>query len=150
MPSGLKSLLKNGILVNKLILLGSQQKLLSIRDSLESVVQSIATLTTAVPEMLEVLPFGASKGAGVLKFLQHLDLPTESCIAFGDGENDIEMLQYVKVGVAMQNAKPLLKSVANGITLSNDEDGVAHGIKLILQSMERKTPIPIVEENCVK
>lgn len=132
-PSGLYSLVESGIPVNKLIVLEEQEKLVSIRPELESLVQGKATLTTAVPGMLEVLPFGASKGEGVRILLEHLSISPQNCVAFGDGENDIEMLQLVKLGIAMENGKAALKAIASALTASNDEDGVAAGIHLLLQ-----------------
>jgi HAD superfamily hydrolase (TIGR01484 family) len=45
------------------------------------------------PEMLEVLPLGASKGLGVSKLLEHLNIAPANLMALGDAENDIEMLK---------------------------------------------------------
>jgi len=49
----------------------------------------------------------------------------EAMIAFGDAENDISMLKYAGIGVAMGNATPEVKAIADEVTLSNDEDGIA-------------------------
>ena len=54
-----------------------------------------------------------------------LSLKKENLLAFGDGYNDISMLRYAGLGVAMANASEEVKKAANRITLSNDEDGVA-------------------------
>ena len=53
-------------------------------------------------------------------------MKTEECIACGDGFNDISMIQYAGLGVAMANAKAPVRDAADYITLSNDEDGIAY------------------------
>jgi hydroxymethylpyrimidine pyrophosphatase-like HAD family hydrolase len=78
--------------------------------------------------LLQVLPLGASKGAGVAWLLNHLGLNPAGMLALGDGENDIEMLQLAAVGVAMGNAGAKVKGVADAVMASNDEDGVAQAI----------------------
>lgn len=50
-------------------------------------------------------------------------------MAFGDGENDIEMLQAVKYGIAMGNANYSLKQIAEFVTLDVDNDGIVHALK---------------------
>ena len=82
--------------------------------------------------MLEVLPFGSSKGDGVLKLLEHVGINPEQTCAFGDGENDIEMFQLVKYGIAVENAKVELKAEAKFITDSNANNGVANVLDKIL------------------
>ena len=54
-----------------------------------------------------------------------LGIPKQRIIAFGDEDNDLEMIDYAGTGVAMGNGIEQLKSVANHITLSNEEDGIA-------------------------
>lgn len=76
-----------------------------------------------------MLPLGASKGVGVQWLLQHLGVSPSEVMALGDGENDIEMLQLVGLGVAMGNAGPKVKSVAKVVVGKNDEDGVAQAIQ---------------------
>ncbi|MBC1469354.1 HAD family phosphatase [Listeria welshimeri] len=58
--------------------------------------------------------------------LTPMGIHTENIIAFGDGHNDITMVKYAGTGIAMDNAVPELKAVANSITLSNNKDGIAH------------------------
>eukprot|EP01038_Epipyxis_sp_PR26KG_P010474 gene10474-14075_t len=114
-----------GIRVNKLIILQSESRLVQIRPKVEQLIKNEASLTSAVPGMLEVLPYGASKGDGVERLLKYYDISPQETMAFGDGENDIEMLQLVGTGIAMSNAKLSLKNISNHVTSSNDEDGVA-------------------------
>lgn len=77
------------------------------------------------PFFLEILPPGIDKAFGLEKLIQILNIKREEVIACGDGYNDITMLKYAGLGVAMQNANDQAKAAADEITLSNDEDGVA-------------------------
>ena len=53
-------------------------------------------------------------------------------MAFGDGMNDLTMLEYAGIGVAMGNAKEELKEIAQYTTLSNDQDGIAYALERFL------------------
>ena len=107
-----------------------------IRPDLENELRGQASLTQAVAGMLEVLPFGSSKGDGVSKLLEHMGISAENTAAFGDGENDIEMFQAVNYGIAVANAKPELQAAARFLTESNAENGVANAINKIIKAKE--------------
>lgn len=70
-----------------------------------------------------------TKGSAILRLLEHLHIPVEQSFAFGDGTNDIEMLQIAGCGIAMGNASDYVKSFADEVTDTIQEDGVAAGIK---------------------
>ncbi len=74
---------------------------------------------------VEVYNKGVSKRMGVETMANHLGIKREEILAIGDHMNDIEMIQWAGVGVAMGNALPEVKEVANWVTRSNSEDGVA-------------------------
>ena len=57
-------------------------------------------------------------------------------IAFGDGHNDASMIKYAGIGVAMENAVDDLKAIANEITLSNEEDGIAYTLSKYIKEIE--------------
>ena len=67
-----------------------------------------------------------SKSSALKALCSYLGISQNEVIAFGDGDNDIDMLQFAGVGVAMGNASDYVKSKADYITLSNEENGVAH------------------------
>lgn len=77
----------------------------------------------------EIYPRNYTKATGILKALEHLNIPIEDSYAFGDGKNDIEMLETVGCGIAMGNASDEVKSYAKVITDTVDRDGVAIGIE---------------------
>ncbi|MEY9978603.1 Cof-type HAD-IIB family hydrolase [Lysinibacillus sp. RC79] len=73
----------------------------------------------------DILPNGGSKALGIEKILKKMGLTLNDAIAFGDGINDIEMLQAVGTGVAMGNGHERVKAVATHIAEHVDEDGLA-------------------------
>ena len=77
------------------------------------------------PVFLEFMKGGVSKGRALLEVADYLDISTENIMAFGDGQNDISMIETAGIGVAMENAADEVKSAADSITLSNNDDGVA-------------------------
>lgn len=81
---------------------------------------------------MELYASDISKGSGILKALAYLEIPVRDSIAFGDGLNDIEMMQTVGLGIAMGNAQPEVKAVARYEVPSVDEDGVAWGIEHLI------------------
>ena len=81
------------------------------------------------PSFADVIASGNSKATGIDAVIQHLGIRLEETMAFGDGGNDIEMLQHVALGVAMGNANEYVKSQADYVTDSVDQDGVAKAIR---------------------
>lgn len=79
--------------------------------------------------VIEVVRRGLNKAIGVSYVAKDLRIPRERIIAFGDEDNDLEMIDFAGVGVAMGNAIPDLKNIANEVTLTNNEDGVVNVLK---------------------
>ncbi len=77
---------------------------------------------------MELYAADVSKATGILRALDYLHLPLECSYAFGDGLNDIEMMETVGHALVMGNAGPELKSLAEHVLPPVDEDGVAEGI----------------------
>lgn len=75
--------------------------------------------------VVEIVRKGLSKAEGLKRISKHFDVPSERIIAFGDEDNDFEMIDYAGHGVAMGNAIQELKNIANHITLTNEEEGIA-------------------------
>lgn len=76
-------------------------------------------------DFVDVLPAGGGKTQGIAQVLAALGLHREQSIAFGDGENDVEMLRFAGIGVAMGNACPEAKAAADYITGDVRNDGLA-------------------------
>jgi Cof subfamily protein (haloacid dehalogenase superfamily) len=90
-----------------------------------AVVGSLATVTMSGPGTVELQPCGVTKATGLALAADRLGLGAERALAFGDMPNDIPMFAWAARGVAMANAHPELKAVADEITLSNEDDGIA-------------------------
>ena len=86
------------------------------------------------PHFLEVLPKGIDKAASLEWLLTRLNMTKDEMIACGDGYNDLSMIQYAGLGVAMENAVLPVKNAADYVTLSNNDDGVAHVIEKFMLS----------------
>ena len=83
------------------------------------------TICTSAPFYIEVVDNGIDKGGCLSQLSETMGIHREEMIGFGDEMNDLTMLQYVGCGVAMGNAVKAIKLVADRITASNDEDGIA-------------------------
>lgn len=84
-----------------------------------------ASVYRSEPFFLEIMPKNVDKAYSLSKLLDILHIDKSEMICCGDGFNDKTMIQYAGLGVAMANAQPQVKEVADFITDSNDEDGIA-------------------------
>ncbi|MFB9324782.1 Cof-type HAD-IIB family hydrolase [Paenibacillus aurantiacus] len=75
-------------------------------------------------QAVDYLPVGSSKAAGIAYLLQAFGVTAEECAAFGDGLNDLEMLSFVGIGIAMGNGCPEAKEAANYVTASSSDHGI--------------------------
>jgi Cof subfamily protein (haloacid dehalogenase superfamily) len=75
--------------------------------------------------VIEIIKKGINKAVGLEKISRYYGIPSDRIIAFGDEDNDIEMLQYAGYGVAMGNAIPFIKETADHVTKTNEENGIA-------------------------
>nr|WP_223186723.1 HAD-IIB family hydrolase [Streptomyces sp. CBMA29] len=82
-------------------------------------------VTMAGEGIVELLPLGLTKATGLSLAARRLGVTAAETIAFGDMPNDLPMFAWSGYGVAMANAHPELRRVADEVTLSNDEDGIA-------------------------
>lgn len=83
------------------------------------------------PAFVDIVKKGTTKETGLEIMRQHFGLRVEDIIAFGDGGNDLTMLKYAGVGIAMGNAADNVKAVADYVTTSVDEDGIMNGLKYL-------------------
>ncbi|WP_035847085.1 HAD family hydrolase [Kitasatospora azatica] len=96
-----------------------------LADTAHRVVGDLVGVTLAGPGIVELLPLGLSKAAGLAIAARRLGLRAGDTIAFGDMPNDLPMFQWAAHSVAMGNAHGELLAVADEVTASNAEDGVA-------------------------
>ncbi|ALV22436.1 MULTISPECIES: Cof-type HAD-IIB family hydrolase [Carnobacterium] len=81
------------------------------------------------PYSVDVITKNHSKAVGIQKMTEHLGISLQETIAFGDGLNDIEMLQTVGIGVAMESGRREVCEIADFITVSPENDGILKGLQ---------------------
>jgi HAD-superfamily hydrolase, subfamily IIB len=86
-------------------------------------------ITSSYEKNFEVMSKGVSKGAAVSTIARLYNIDKSEIICVGDSENDIPMIEYAGLGIAMKNGIDEIKDKADFITLSNEEDGVAYAIE---------------------
>ena len=90
-------------------------------------------ITSSVHQLLELSHRDAGKHSGVRFVADLLGISPSEIAAFGDGDNDADMLSFVGCGIAVENASPSCLAAADFVTAHHREDGVAHGIYNILK-----------------
>jgi len=100
-------------------------------DGLKKAVEGMEDLSVFSSEwnMLDVGNLSENKGKALKEMAGMFHIPPEQVMSIGDGENDMEMIEFAGVGVAMGNAFDYVKAVADYVTLDNDHNGVAHAIE---------------------
>lgn len=85
-------------------------------------------LTSSVPTLLEISDVHAGKASGLRFLAEYLGIQREETAAFGNAENDMDMMDWAGIGVAVANAPEEVRTAADEVTESNDEDGVGRWI----------------------
>ena len=93
-----------------------------------AIIQGASNVQLAISwdRAVDVIPKSGGKGRAVCEILTHFHLDPSEALAFGDGQNDMDVLQIVGTGVAMGNAAPQLKAVADVVCRPVSEDGIYH------------------------
>ncbi len=78
---------------------------------------------------IDIIPKNGGKSAGIYQFMEQYGIAQPEIMAFGDGENDIDMLKFAGIGVAMGNAKDEVKAVADYVTDSVEENGIENALR---------------------
>jgi Cof subfamily protein (haloacid dehalogenase superfamily) len=104
-----------------------------LRVAQELAVPGIDVSISGAP-FLEIAAEGVNKGAGLARLAEILGVEQRNVVAFGDHVNDIEMISWAGHGVAMGNAVPGLRAVADEVAPTNDEDGLAVVLERLLSS----------------
>lgn len=114
--------------VNKLLGTGSGDVTEKAMNEIKHYFHSQLNIYRSEPFFLEIMPQNIDKAYSLQKLLNSIGLTADSMICCGDGYNDLTMIEYAGLGVAMENAQPLVKESADYITKSNDDDGILHVI----------------------
>lgn len=119
--------------VNKCLMTAPPEKAEICVKELQEKFGDILSIYRSEPFFIEIMPQNVDKAASLDRMLESVGLTKDDAICCGDGYNDITMIAYAGVGVAMANARDEVKAVADYVTKSNDEDGLVDVIdKFIL------------------
>lgn len=113
----------------KMLIIDEPDYLDEVAVELRDLLGSGVHITKSKPHFLEIMHSEGTKGHALTYLAEHFGCDLSEVMAIGDAWNDREMLEVAGLGVAMGNAVPSLKEIADEITLSNNDDGVAHVIR---------------------
>ena len=105
------------------------EKMKQVEAEFKAPLQDELSMVLSTPYYMEVMNKGISKGKTLKKLLDILHLDESNLMAFGDGQNDLEMLETAGLSVCMANGDPICQRAADFVTRSNDEDGIAYAIE---------------------
>ena len=118
---------------NKFLLTGEPAVIQQAKEEMQERFRGYLNIYCSEPFFLEIMPQSIDKAYSLQRLLNSIGLTANEMICCGDGYNDITMIEYAGLGVAMKNAQPLVLEKADYITKSNDEDGVLHVINQFLR-----------------
>ena len=110
-------------------MLGNGDYLAGVEKKVHAALSDRMDVYRSEPYFLEILPKGVDKAKSLESFLKIIGCSRKELMACGDGFNDLTMIKYAGLGVAMANAREEVKACADYITAGNDEDGVALAIE---------------------
>lgn len=111
--------------VNKCLFTAKEDVAPDREKELASRYGDVLSIYRSEPFFIECMPPGVDKAASIAHLLEHIGIDKSQAVACGDGFNDLSMIQYAGVGVAMANAQQVVKDAADYVTKgSNDEDGL--------------------------
>lgn len=120
--------------VAKCLIVGDPERLALLEQQMYAHLKERMGVFRSEPFFLELVPKGIDKALSLGVLLQEIGLTREDMVAIGDGYNDLSMIQFAGMGVAMSNAQQVVKDNADFITLSNEEDGVAYAVNHLILS----------------
>ena len=113
--------------------MGEPDEINNIELQLKKETNYVLTIYKSKPTYLEIMNKGASKKAAITFLLNQFGLTNKDVLTIGDNYNDIEMLQYAGVGIAIGNSPDDVKAHADFITLDNDSDGIKFALDTFIK-----------------
>lgn len=114
---------------DKILCIADEQVLIAATEEIRRTYAELLHFTTSRPYYLDIIEKTVNKGSALKALAEKYGILPEEVMAIGDNFNDIEMIRYAGIGVAMDNAQAELKCVADYITESNQKNGVARAIE---------------------
>lgn len=122
--------------IHKVLLTGKPDYVGSIEEEFKQPFGDTLSIYRSAPFFIEIMAKGIDKAASLDRLAKSLGIKQEEVMAFGDGYNDLSMIDYAGLGVAMDNAVEEVKARANMITKSNDEDGIAYTLSQLVEGID--------------
>lgn len=119
--------------INKLLIPGEPSVVEKVMEALKQQFHSYLNIYRSEPFFLEIMPQNIDKAYSLQRLANSIGLTADDMICCGDGYNDVSMIEFAGLGVAMANAQLIVKESADYITLSNDEDGILHVINQFMR-----------------
>ncbi len=113
----------------KVIMLQSPNHLKEVEEMLKSQIKDKMTMSITKPYFLEFMNKEVDKSKSILRLCEKLNIDIKNVIAIGDSYNDISMVEVAGLGVAMENGVEEIKKIADYVTDTNENDGVAKVIE---------------------
>ena len=110
--------------INKCLMTAPGEQAAVYEKELQERFGDIISIYRSEPFFIEIMPKNINKADSLDKVLKGMGMSAENAVCCGDGFNDISMIEYAGVGVAMGNAQPAVKEAADYIAPTNDEDGL--------------------------
>ena len=120
----------------KLVCVGDPSALDGVESRMKEQFGGRMYISKSLPYFLEFAAAGVTKGAGLDFLAEHMGFTPERTIAFGDGENDVELVEWAGYGIAVENAHPRVKAIADWICPSAEEQGVAQVLEALVDSKQ--------------
>jgi len=117
----------------KLVAVGDPEALDGVELRMKETFRERLYISKSLPYFLEFAQAGVTKGAGLDFLSEHMGFTREQTVAFGDGENDVELVEWPVYGIAVENAHPRVKGVARWICPPAADEGVAQVIEALLE-----------------
>ncbi len=117
--------------LQKIMVMASSDVIDRFEQDIANNYMNIVTVYRSADIYMEITPAGSSKKQGVQLLLNHLSIDSKNAIAFGDNYNDLEMLKFVGLGVAVDNARDSVKAAAKMVTGNGKQNGVANALSQI-------------------
>jgi Cof subfamily protein (haloacid dehalogenase superfamily) len=118
----------------KLVVIDDAQILQTLKERMLERFDGRLYISTSLPYFLEFASPDVTKASGLAFVAEHLGFSREGTVAFGDGENDLELVDWAGFGVAVANAHELVKERADFVCPSVSEEGVAQVLEAYLDS----------------
>ena len=118
----------------KSMYLGEEEEIQRFKNDNENLLKDKYDAVLSQIHIFEMLPFGTNKAAALKELAEKLGIKREEIMTIGDGNNDVEMLEFAGIGVAMGNGTESAKKAANYVTDTNENHGVAKAIEKYILS----------------